>query len=236
MTKTGLRKKLSPEKADQRRTELNIYEWNKPAQYEYVKQLKGDRLRWEFLRRDEAYRAKYQKRHLEVPHPILGAYIDPKKRGDELAENFRFLDTARRGEPLVLRPPSVKTLLFKREEISADNKIHTHYGYELNELHELGYVVMVFDPARAPYAQTRAAFKILKARHAEHAEQYPQHTIKGKHAPKDAVKLLRTLDAALVGINNQNIGADIFGVEEYDHQIATGHERLKAAMGYWRVM
>jgi hypothetical protein len=236
MGKAAMRKKLTPEEAAKLRSEWNIYEWDKPEQYEYVKALKRDRLRWEFLRRDEGYHAKYAQYSKTEAHPVLGKYINPKKRGDELAEDFCFLDTGRRGGPLVLRAPSAKTLLFKRDEISADNKILEHYGRALQEFHELGYVIMVFDPARTPTSQVRAASKIIKARHDDYVEQYPNHVIKGKRTPKDAPKLLRALDAALVGINNQTIAADIFGTKEYKSQLTVGKERLESAQNYWRVM
>jgi hypothetical protein len=228
-------KELSPEEAAKVRAEWNIGEWDKPEQYKYVEVLKGDYLRWEFLRREEDYRKKYAK-DPKSTHFLLGKYLSPNIRGDELPIDFCFQDTARRGEPLILTPPSVKTLLFTREEGSADSKIRAHYGFKLEELYDLDYAVMVFDPMRAPSSQINNVRKILNDLHKQYVESLPEKTIKGKRNPKDATKLLRALDAASVGIANKGIASDIIGTEGYDNQKSTGQERLKAARMYWRVM
>ena len=236
MKKLGMRKLLSPEQARVRRQEMNILKWDEPDTYLYIKHLAGDRLRWEFLRRDENYRTKYwdcKKKN----HPILGRCINPKKRGDELPEDFCFLDTSRRGSPLMLKPPPIKELLFApKDEVKVDAKIYAHFGHQLEELYSHEYLVFAFDPTRSVKTQINEANAVLNDAHKQYQEKFPDITISRVRKPKDAIKLLRALDAALVGASNQAIGHEIFRMKKYESQISVGKERLDYARNIWRVM
>jgi hypothetical protein len=70
-------------------------DWRDPAAYEYVKRLSHDQRRWELLRRSREYRDTFAKGQLSnstIARMRFGLDLapDPRTRGDELDDYFRF--------------------------------------------------------------------------------------------------------------------------------------------------
>jgi hypothetical protein len=237
------RKPLTTQQAQAARKKWNVPSWEKPEEYEYIKSLKGDRLRWEFFRRHERYRKLSEKKPRPRAHFLLGDFIDPAMRGDELPENFLFADSLRRGGGLALIPPPMKSLLFRKGEadpLAPQGKIDAYYGAQLRDLQEDYYLVLAFDPLRPITDQIKRATENIKNAHNEIKHEIPEilpprggkRTIK----LKDAVKLLRVLDADWEGVSDKDIGYKIYNCKDYDAAAATGNQHLKRALTYWRTL
>jgi hypothetical protein len=188
----------SPEQINDYRKKWNVPDWAEEQEYNYVKDLKDDRLRWEFLRRDEKYRQMSERK--PRAHFILGNYIQPNIRGNELPENFLFADSKRQGGGLALILPPVKSLFFKKEEPdpqAPQGPIDAYFGAQIRELWEMGYVIVALDPLRPFDPQKNAAQKLYKEAREEVKEQTPELLSttgsKRKIKLKYEVKLLQIL-------------------------------------------
>lgn len=223
----------------------NVPDWRNPEEYNYVKNLTREQLRWEFLRRDKQYRALSKRSSKLKTHFLLGKFIKPNIRGDKLPKDFSFADSIRRGEGLALNPPSIQSLLFKKgspDPQAPQGSIDAYYGAQIKQLWEENFIVIAFNPFRPIEPQIITARNRLKETKRNIAKQAPEllGSAGGKSTIKlkDAAKLLRVIDAHNEGLSDKDIGIQIYKIspEDYSDARSTGFQHLKRARTYWKTL
>jgi hypothetical protein len=147
-------------------------DWRNRADYEYVRQLKPERQRWEVLRRLPEYQAAWRNGANSAFN--LSPLVDPATRGDELAEPFRFNDDQLRGRVLPI------------EEALR--------GVE--ELYESGFVMVAIDLLRPLRTQLETAEKQLEPLRQMIRQARPDVFVeRDGTARSSVVQYIRTMDA-----------------------------------------
>jgi len=226
------------------RDKYGIDDWTNEEKYKYIAALGKEQIRWEFLRRDPAYRGAWE-RNKSGSGFGLSKFIDPKVRGDNpLLKDFKLNDTKYRGMPLglCLQPPNIRKILSLPPD-EQENYVNWHYGKQQADLEESGYLFMVFDPYQPIPPQLKKAKKWLEEVQEETKEERPDIVVKKKKYPQNPGRLLRVLDAYFEGWPFWEIIWKIDDYERiyvgtkktYNHEIEMiGRDLYKTATLYWR--
>lgn len=252
-------KELSPEDIKALRDKYRVPDWTKPDEYKYAdpkapNPLTEEQLRWEFLRRDPAYRAAIEDEASPLHASDFGLYkwIPPSVRGDELGfRDIIFTDSVHRGGRLWTAAEVCKDL--KNLDPSERDKLFAlRFGEYVLNLEEQGYLLLVFDPRHPEKPQIARARKVF-GHYREQLlkdEDVPTGTmttneeieaaavIKYKNRPDKPCSLLQVLDAL-----NEDIPPIVFGREIYGDEFASNseiitivNERIAKARSCWRRM
>lgn len=235
--------------------EWRVPDWRNAEEYEFANPkndapLINDQLRWEFLRRDKAYRESWN--DMDLSRRVYGLIepLNPTTPAKELNErSIFFIDSVMRGSLVSLSAPRIET---SDEFIKA-------YGAHILELEQAGFLVIGFDPRFPVRPQIEQAQQILEHYREENLHNYGEDLegslaegnekreallylddiIKRENTPEKPQTLLRVLDAHNEGISLQEIGQKIFFLTDDDAEgtsraRATAHQRLKTAQTCWQ--
>jgi hypothetical protein len=200
MVKESEKPKLTDEEAKALRKKYGIPDWKQKENYDYIKikKLTKEQIRWEFLRRDPAYRGAWE-RNKSGSGFGLSKFIDPKVRSDDpLLKDFKLNDTKYRGMPLwlCLQPPNIRKILSLPPD-EQENYVNWYYGKQQADLVESGYFFMVFDPHQPIPPQLIEAEKWLEE--VQEETERPDIVVKKKKYPQNPGRLLRLLDGRFEG-------------------------------------
>lgn len=167
-TKTKRKKALTRKEIVTLREKYKVPNWRKAKEYAYAspkapEPLTGDRLRWEFLRRDPTYRAAVEGKKPDMHPSDFGLYewIPPSTGGDEIGyRHVLFTDSVHRGGQLWAAAEVCHDL----EDIDPDKddtRFLQRFGKYVLELEENGHVVLVVDPRRPVTPQVNRVADVL---------------------------------------------------------------------------
>ncbi len=199
--------------------------WTIPRDYGYINTLKSEKpwdfARWEFVRRDDFYRYIWRKQQkgeetgFKSSYFGLEEFIPPNKRGDELSDDFAFIESAYH-KGIIARNKGVARAVsladFMKDpvgisELAVPDEART--GRKVFDLLDKGFLIFVFDPRIPPeYSLNYVGSKLEK--HREYLESKGEKIIKRRNIPKDPVTLLRVLDADYEGASDVEIGEKIY--------------------------
>lgn len=141
----------------------NVPNWRNLDEYEYVKKLSTDAIRWEFLRRTFFYRNSWDSGDYSSDLDFgLREMHNPIVRGDELPKDFNFLDSIALGMPLsVDGRPLDEGYLAELSRDFSEEEIERKIGEYVISLLNRKYEIFLFDPNIRVDGQIKIAEKKL---------------------------------------------------------------------------
>jgi hypothetical protein len=184
--------KFADKEADAERKKWNVPNWLNKEEYAAVENAKGDRLRWEFVRRDTKYRVAW------VAQEAYG-YLDFGLKS--------WADPCIQTPPKFIRPCAVVEFPERDPEKQA-----RHYDVLALSKSEGGLIISVdiYHPLKPQLKFIEAVYKKKRKHYVNNKEKAPRPNRKNNVNGRQPITLLRILDAYNEGVPIHEM-ANIFG-------------------------